>query len=91
MKHINKCSRKLSLFYLLQAQQHILRSNKNLNKFYLEKKLGKKSGTVRIAVARKTMVVIYHMLKRGVYYSFMNPEQHMRKVATFQKVIQKAS
>lgn len=91
IKHINKNSRKLSLFYILQAQQHILRRNDSLNKFYIEKKAGKKSGTVRIAVARKTMVVIYHMLKKKEYYFFMNPEQHMKKVIAFQKIIHKAA
>ena len=89
--HINKCSRKQSLFYILQAEQFMVQHNKRLDRFYQQKKNGKSTGKVRIAVARKTMVAIFHMLKRRELYRYYDINLYNRKVAAFQRNIQKVA
>ncbi len=89
VKHINKCSRSLSLFYLIQGINHICRANDVLSDFYIEKKKGKKAGKVRIAACRKTTVHIYFMLRDKKLYRYMNSANHQKKIMEYDRFLAK--
>jgi hypothetical protein len=45
------------------------------------------TGVARVAVARKLLVVIWHLLAREVPYHFLNPSSFTRKLKDWARVI----
>lgn len=84
---INKESRKLTLGFLLQSVNHFIQSSDRMNEFYERVKQGRKACKSRIAVCRKTICIIYHMLTRKQLFYYMDKENYHAKLSTFEKAI----
>lgn len=76
----NKRGRRASVRIILQAIEHIKKSNDNMMKFYERIKKGKSKCTVRMAIARKTIVAIFYMLKTKTPYRFTDKNLYGRKL-----------
>jgi transposase len=86
-----KRSRKLVMTLLMQSVNHFRNSSKKMNSFY-EKKIGGKSpGKVRVAVARKTLVIIYYMLTRNKEYYYVDKKNYQSKIAEYERSLNKAA
>ena len=83
-----KRGRRLSITLLLQGLHHAINKNKMLKKF-VERKEGKGRGKIRMAVARKIFMAIYYMLKRKEYYRYRDEKLHQRKMAEYDKFLEK--
>jgi transposase len=86
---VNKQSRKLAMKMLLQGLTHTYKSSEYLYDFYKRKKKGKKAGKVRIAIARKVFVSIYHMLKNKTYFYWIDKDNHKKKMEDYEKFLNK--
>ena len=74
---------------LLQGLTHTYKSSEYLYDFYKQKKKGKKAGKVRIAIARKVFVSIYHMLKNKTYFYWIDKDNHKKKMEDYEKFLNK--
>ena len=84
-----KRGRKLSITLLLQSICHFRKINPNIESFYQKKIKGKSKGKVRMAIARKTFVAIYYMLRDEVYYTYKNTITHQHKMKIYGRVLKK--
>jgi transposase len=84
---INKQSRKLALNMLLQGIYHSYKSSPYLYSFFQRKTKGKKTGKVRIAVARKIFAGIFHMLKKDTHYYWIDTETYNKKKSDYDRFI----
>jgi transposase len=89
IKSTTKAGRKLSITLLSQALNHFRDENKKLLRWYEQVKVFKKKGVVRMALCRRVFIEIYQMLKKGEYHYFRNPRLHEKKMAEYQKFLQK--
>jgi transposase len=87
---VNKRSRRLSMELLVQSIQHF-RSCKKFNCFYEKKSNGKSKGKVRVALARKVMVAIYHMLKKKELFYYTEKNSHERKQMEYKRILKKVA
>ena len=85
----NKKGRKLSISLLLQSLNHFRTINPGIDKFYKNKKKGKSTGKVRMAVTRKMFVSIYYMLREKKYYKYRIEETHQRKMEEYNRFLKK--
>lgn len=81
---VNKRARRLSMELLIQSIQHF-RSCKKFNYFYEKKSNGKSKGKVRVALVRKVMVTIYHMLKRKELFYYVDSNSYKRKQIEYER------
>ena len=87
---INKRSRRLSMELLIQSIQHF-RACKKFNYFYEKKCKGKSKGKVRVALARKIMVTIYHMLKKKELFYYVDKDNYESKKKKYKAFLEKAA
>jgi transposase len=85
---INRQSRKLSLSLLTQSLIHIIGSNNYINNFYCKKKASRKTGRARVAVARKTITMIYRMLTDNTYYRWVDENNYLEKKKEMIKILE---
>ena len=85
--HINKASRRRSLSLLLQGLRHVHSTEGRMKEFRERKIKGKSKGKVRIALARKVFVAIYHMVKNKELYNEMNELNYFRKLEEVKKLV----
>ncbi len=83
-----KFGRKLSITLLTQAILAIRKSNPRLLEWDQAQRSRKTAGRIRMAVCRKTIVHIFHMLRKNELYRFTDPENHAKKMREYRKVIQ---
>jgi transposase len=76
----NKQARSLTLSLLSQSLNHFIDSGNHLNSFYERVKVGKKAGVARMALMRKILVSVYHMLKKGQKFYWVNEDLYSRKL-----------
>lgn len=88
---VNKHSRNLTMGLLVESLNHFRASNARLEVFYQKKSKGKSKGKVRVAVVRKMLTVIYHMLTREQYYYYINKVNHANKKAEYARVLKKTA
>ena len=68
IKSTNKSSRATVVSLLTQSVLHLQEAGPYISKFNNRLRRGKKCGTVRMAVIRKTLVAVYNMLKKNQKY-----------------------
>jgi len=78
--HVNKNSRTLTLNFLTQSILHFRSGSKKLDAFYTKKRKGKSAGKVRIAVMRKMIVIVFHILKKNELYFYTDKQNHQAKL-----------
>jgi transposase len=88
---INKHSRHSTMSILVESILHFRQSSPRLNAFYERKAKGKSRGKVRVAVVRKVIVAIFHMLWRNEYFRDMDIRNHDSKMKEYEKIIKKAA
>jgi len=88
---VNKHSRHITMSILVESILHFRQSSPRLNAFYERKAAGKSRGKVRIAVVRKVLVAIFHMLSRDEYFRDMDIHNHDSKMREYGKIIKKAA
>ena len=74
---------------LLQGLHHIYKSSPYLLEFYERKKKGKKAGKVRIAIARKVFTAIYHMLRNGTDFYWIDRAGQKKKLKEYEDYLKK--
>lgn len=87
---INKSSRKIGLTMLLQGIAHTWWHPGPIQDFRERKIKGKSNSKVRIAVARKIMVAMFHMLTNEELYHGMKESNYMKKIKEFEKYLKVA-
>ncbi len=87
---LNKKSRRLTMELLIQSIQHF-RDCKKFNYFYEKKSKGKSKGKVRVALARKVMVAIYHMLKKKELFYYIDKKCYESKMCEYNNFLKKAA
>ncbi len=85
---INKQGRILSVNLLIGSIVHFKTYDK-FRLFYEKKRNGKSSVKVRIAIVRKVLVAIYHMLKKNEYFYYMDKEFHLYKLKDYNNFLKK--
>lgn len=88
---INKQSRKLSMGLLVECINHFRASSERLDQFYVRKCRGKSRGKVRVAVVRKILTAMFHMLKKGVLYNEMEKKNYESKLKAYDNLLKKAA
>ena len=88
---VNKHSRTLTLSLMTESVKHFVDSSEEMTRFYFNKRKGKSAGKVRVAVMRKIITVIYHMLTREELYYYVDEKNHMNKIKEFEKVLKKTA
>lgn len=87
---VNKQSRTLTASLMTESIKHFIDSSERLHNFYFEKRKGKSAGKVRVAVMRKIIVIIYHMLKRDSFYYYRDEKNHEAKMKQYNSVLNAA-
>ncbi len=90
IKGVNRNSRKLSLTFIIQGINHFAMSTAPLRRFKEQKLKGKKSGVVRVAMARKMMTALYCMLKRKEIYRNVRQDIYRRKLKEIDSILKAA-
>jgi transposase len=85
---INRQARKLSMNLLIESINHFRLCDKYAQ-FYDRKKIGKSVGKVRIAMVRKVLTAIYHMLMKEEYFYYTDKRYHHSKLALYEKFLNK--
>ena len=84
----NKCSRKLSMNFLIQSVMHFRRNNPK--EAWYNKHQGHKSyGKLRMAICRKALAEMYHMLKKEQLHYWTDENNHKTKINKYVKFLQK--
>jgi transposase len=84
---IHKESRKATRTILTQVVTHLKNNSISLNEFYTKKKDIKGAGKARIALIRKIITAIYHMLKKEEYAYYRVESKHFRKLKEYENLI----
>ncbi len=87
---INRQARKLTMNLLIESVIHFKSCDK-FKTFYDKKKSGKSAGKVRIALVRKVLVAIYHMLKKEEYFYYIDNNSHHIKLDLYEKYLKKVA
>jgi hypothetical protein len=75
---------------LIESVIHFKSCDKFKN-FYDKKKNGKSAGKVRIAMVRKVLVAIYHMLRKEEYFYYIDNNSHYIKLDSYEKYLKKVA
>jgi transposase len=86
---ICKRSRKLVMTLLMQSINHFRDSSRKMNAFYDRKICGKSAGKVRVAIARKILVIIYYMLTRNMEYYYRDKNNQQNKINDYERFLKK--
>jgi transposase len=81
--HINKQSRKATCAVLTQSVNHFKLAGDHMSSFYNRVKQGKSAGKSRMALIRKILVCVYHMLKKGEQYYWIEDEKYQEKLKEY--------
>jgi len=79
----SKFGRKLAVTLLTQSIEHFKRSNVKIGRWYLKKSGNKSPGKIRMAICRKVLTEIYHMLTKKALHHYCDPANHNRKMDTY--------
>jgi transposase len=86
---VNKHSRNLTMGLLVESMNHFRNGSSKIEAFYQKKSKGKSKGKVRVAVVRKMLTFIYHMLTRDQYYYYIDKKNHANKKAEYARALKK--
>jgi len=89
IKSTTKAGRKLAITLLSQSLNHFRDGNRKLNRWVERVSKYKKKGIVRMALCRRVITEIYQMLKKEEYHYYYNPVLHGKKMAEYQKFLEK--
>jgi transposase len=88
IKKTNKFGRRLSIELLIQAVTHFKNAHPNLSSWHAQMMERKKSpGKVRIAICRKVICQIYHMLTKQEYHFHRNETLHKEKMGIYDRFV----
>lgn len=88
IKRTSKFGRKLSITLIIQGLSHFRKSHSQLGKWSdAAIARGKSRGKVRMAVTRKVITQMYHMLFKEEYHYHRNAKLHQEKMAAYDKTI----
>jgi transposase len=79
----NKFGRKLSITLLTQSVLHFRKADAHLDNWYKAKSKAKGKGKMRMALLRKSISQIYHMLDRCEYHYHRNEFNHNTKMKEY--------
>ena len=82
----NKQARSLTCTMMTQAIGHFT-SCRHFSDFKDRLSTGKRPGTVRIAIIRKTLTCAYHMLKRNQLFRWVETESYQRKIVELDRLV----
>jgi len=85
---LQRDSRKISRSLLTQVITHLHNNSEHLTSFYYRKK-SKGAGKARIALMRKTITMIYHMLSKNEYSYYRDEKKQVRKIREFEIELKK--
>lgn len=85
---INRQARKLSMNLLIESINHFRLCDKYAQ-FYDKKKIGKSVGKVRIAMVKKVLTAIYHMLRKEEYFYYIDNKSHHTKLTSYENYLKK--
>ena len=85
----SKFGRKMSITLLTQSVTHFRKGNSNLQS-WVDKHASKSRGKVRMALCRKLICTIYHMMQNGELYRHMDDDNHTEKMSEYTKFLEKA-
>ena len=86
--HITKEGNKYLRWILIEAAQHASRFDPKLQSFYLRVSARRGRQKAIVAVARKLLVSIYHVLNRNETYHGQRPELLERKIRNLQRTVE---
>jgi len=86
---IKRDSRNGSRTLLTQVIQHLYNNSEHLKSFYDRKRKGKGAGKVRVAIMRKVITMIYHMLSKEEYSYYRNEKSQNRKFRDRNRFLEK--
>jgi transposase len=89
--HITRQSRGLTRTLLTQAVPHLVHSSRSLEKWYLELLHRKGRGRARIAVIRRVVGMMRHMLLFNEPYMWLEPRLYEDKLKEYQRELTKAA
>ena len=84
----SKLGRKLSITLLTQSVTHFRNGNPNLQS-WVDKHAEKSRGKIRMALCRKLICIVYHMLKNGELYRHMDEANHAEKLNEYARFLKK--
>jgi len=85
--HITKEGNKYLRWILIEAAQHASRFDPKLQSFYLRVSARRGRQKAIVAVARKLLVSIYHVLNRNETYHGQRPELLERKIKNLRRIV----
>jgi transposase len=85
----NKFGRKLSISLLSQSALHFRKAHEQLDTWYLTKSKTKGRGKMRMALLRKMIVQVYHILSNKEYHRYRDEANHLRKMKAYNSFLQK--
>lgn len=89
IKGTNKNGRKLSVTLISQSLNHFRDSNPRLKSWYNKKEEHHyKKGKLRMALCRKVLAEIYHMLDKREYHYYRNVELHDKKMREYYQFLE---
>ena len=89
IKGTNKNGRKLSVTLISQSLNHFRDSNPRLKYWYNKKEeYHFKKGKLRMALCRKVLAEIYHMLNKQEYHYYRNSELHRKKMNEYYQFLE---
>lgn len=89
IKGTNKNGRKLSVTLISQSLNHFRDSNPRLKYWYNKKEeFHFKKGKLRMALCRKVLAEIYHMLDKHEYHYYRNAELHNKKMNEYYQFLE---
>lgn len=89
IKGTNKNGRKLSVTLISQSLNHFRDSNPRLKYWYNKKEeFHFKKGKLRMALCRKVLAEIYHMLDKSEYHYYRNEDLHNKKMKEYYQFLE---
>jgi len=89
VKGTNKNGRKLSVTLISQSLNHFRDSNPRLKSWYNKKEEHHfKKGKLRMALCRKVLAEIYHMLDKHEYHYYRNADLHNKKMKEYYQFLE---
>lgn len=85
----NKFGRKLSITMLSQSVLHFRKADTCLDNWYTAKSKVKGKGKMRMALLRKQISQIYHMLDKGEYHYHRNEFNHNKKMKEYSNFLKR--
>ncbi len=85
----NKFGRKLSITMLTQSVLHFRKADARLDDWYTTKSKAKGKGKMRMALLRKKITQVYHMLERGEYHYHRDEINHNAKMKEYSNFLKR--